>query len=190
MNAHHGFIYFARTGAGGIVKIGFSATPDERAWRLSLERNQPVEIIGHGPGSRADERFLHALCWEHRVKGEREWFKWRPTARVVSLWLQTYGTAAGPTLPRSLRRNALIGPWMEKNGINARQGAEMFNITVPTMKAWMTGGAVPHRAGLDQIAAVLRTSPRQVMLAMRDAKMRATGGLVTEADLTGKRRAA
>jgi hypothetical protein len=78
-------IYFIQAGYGyGAVKIGFTAYGAKR--RLAeLQTGSPnvLHILNTLPGTEADERKLHNILTEHRLKGE--WFKPEPVVLKVAM---------------------------------------------------------------------------------------------------------
>jgi transcription elongation factor Elf1 len=68
-----GFVYFIRSPANGLVKIGFSANPKERIDSLQTAHGTKLELLALRKGSLGDERALHQRFRPYRVKGE--WFE-------------------------------------------------------------------------------------------------------------------
>jgi hypothetical protein len=77
-----GYIYFASMHPQ-FVKIGYSMRPEHRIPMLHNGKNipatsptpcQPCDLIGVMPGTREDERDLHARFSPFRVAGSREWY--------------------------------------------------------------------------------------------------------------------
>lgn len=64
-------LYFATT--GNYVKIGQSDNPTARVRQIQIHCPEPVKLAGTMPGTQEDERAVHRLFHEHRVRGE--WFR-------------------------------------------------------------------------------------------------------------------
>jgi hypothetical protein len=79
-------IYFIRA-ATGHIKIGTALNPTTRLADLQVGNPQPLELIGAVPGSRAQEKALHAEFAEHR--SIREWFN--PTPALLERIQQMLG---------------------------------------------------------------------------------------------------
>lgn len=56
----------------GLIKIGYTATPEKRIRNLETQGGFSVEILAVVDGTRKIERALHQMLDEHRVEGE--WF--------------------------------------------------------------------------------------------------------------------
>lgn len=68
----NGFIYLVRNNRNLLTKIGWSSKPSFREKTLQSEEPE-VEMIYMWPGSLSDERAIHTLYLDFRVRGE--WFK-------------------------------------------------------------------------------------------------------------------
>ena len=67
-----GFVYLAEATALGMVKIGHSRRPSDRARALSTAEKTPVKIWRAKIGNRIDESRTLRLFSSYRVRGE--WF--------------------------------------------------------------------------------------------------------------------
>lgn len=65
-------VYLVRNKRANAVKIGFSNSPRLRESVMAAE-DPDLELVAAYPGSRLDEKYLHALFKEKRVRGE--WFR-------------------------------------------------------------------------------------------------------------------
>ena len=65
-------IYFIQN--GDTVKIGYAANPDQRVASLRSSSPHVIRVLGVMEGSPGDERALHQMFAQHRIR--REWFKW------------------------------------------------------------------------------------------------------------------
>lgn len=68
------FVYFARGLHSGLIKIGCSWSPTERAGSLELEHGEPVRMLFTEPGSFQKERGYHVRFLDHRADRGAEWF--------------------------------------------------------------------------------------------------------------------
>ncbi len=66
------FVYFARAYPSGLIKIGCSSYPNDRAHGLAWELGQGVSVLFTVPGSRVQERGFHKRFAAYRHRGE--WF--------------------------------------------------------------------------------------------------------------------
>mgnify|MGYP006273081717 CR=1 FL=1 len=66
------FVYLMRNNTNGLIKIGWSKNPRFREKTLRSEEPD-IELIFNFQGSRKQEKSLHALFAEKRMRGE--WFK-------------------------------------------------------------------------------------------------------------------
>jgi hypothetical protein len=64
-----GFIYVAECTARGLIKIGFSLTPEKRMRALFTKRD-PGRLLAKMPGRVHEERKLHAKLRRHHVGWE------------------------------------------------------------------------------------------------------------------------
>ena len=76
-----GMIYFIQSTGDGLVKIGMTRDLAGRLRTLQTGHPHHLQIIGFMPGGRLEERHLHELLAEHRVRGE--WF--RPAREVLEV---------------------------------------------------------------------------------------------------------
>lgn len=66
------FVYFARAYPSGLIKIGYSGTPNSRAHNLAWELGEGVSLLFTVPGNRVQERGFHRRFAACRAQGE--WF--------------------------------------------------------------------------------------------------------------------
>lgn len=66
-------VYFARAAKSGLIKIGFSTTPDKRLQAIQTDNGDTVSLILTVPGRRAEERAFHVRFNDNRERGE--WFR-------------------------------------------------------------------------------------------------------------------
>ena len=85
-----GFVYFLK--AGGDIKIGFSTEPTSRIQGLKVGMPVAIEMLVVVPGTRRDERALHAELTDDRLSGE--WFKASRKVRDVMLRSAALGRPA------------------------------------------------------------------------------------------------
>jgi predicted GIY-YIG superfamily endonuclease len=71
--ATDGYIYFVRSAASGLVKIGFTASPETRMRGLEHSSGGEIEVLHQMRGTVAEERALHKQFASARRKGE--WFE-------------------------------------------------------------------------------------------------------------------
>ena len=91
------FIYFIAPVGGGPVKIGFSADPRARMKRLSESAPFQLQVLCAVPGTRDDERRLHAeFATAH---AHREWF--HPAPNLLDFIAQV---GISGSLPAEMRR--------------------------------------------------------------------------------------
>lgn len=68
-----GFIYFVQAGAYGPIKIGWSAShPTVRLATLQSANHEELRLLSYRAGTQRDERDLHRLLANCRIRGE--WF--------------------------------------------------------------------------------------------------------------------
>lgn len=65
-------VYFIQQGSGGPIKIGCSGNPVQRMAQLQTAQSEPLSLLGHVVGDRADERAVHEQFSHLRLNGE--WF--------------------------------------------------------------------------------------------------------------------
>lgn len=70
------WVYFARSGTDGPIKIGWSKNPTARLKELSVASPAGLSLVLAVPGDARDERRLHAQFAAHRLHGE--WFNPAP----------------------------------------------------------------------------------------------------------------
>lgn len=71
------YIYFIKpVGMDGPIKIGCSATTDQRLCDLAMWSPFPLEVMGKTPGTLKDEGFLHRCFSEYH--SHHEWFYFTP----------------------------------------------------------------------------------------------------------------
>lgn len=76
-NLETGSVYFVQAGDGGPIKIGWTGgDPKARMRDLQTGNPYPLSMLGHVPGSGADETDLHEQFRHLRMVGE--WFKPAP----------------------------------------------------------------------------------------------------------------
>lgn len=69
-----GFVYFARDKRDTtLLKVGFSATPEKRVKRISIETGRPFEIVDLKIGTMLDEHVEH--CQRRHLAVSREFFR-------------------------------------------------------------------------------------------------------------------
>lgn len=66
------FVYFARAYPSGLIKIGYSGAPNDRAHSLAWELGEGVSLLFTVPGNRVQERGFHKRFADYRSHGE--WF--------------------------------------------------------------------------------------------------------------------
>jgi len=69
-------LYFIRKGLSGEIKIGISVNPYKRIKTLQTACVEDLHLLGHIPGTYADEAKLHRKFHENRLRGE--WFEGTP----------------------------------------------------------------------------------------------------------------
>jgi hypothetical protein len=74
-------IYFLHNPAAAAIKIGFSQRAMKRIRTHRFNHLEPLYLIGITAGNRVNERAIHSMLMEHRLRGE--WFKTAP--EVVQL---------------------------------------------------------------------------------------------------------
>lgn len=74
-----GYIYFILARRANLVKIGYSASPQERFDNLQRSTGDDLDMLVVIPGTKAEERMLLGDFQRARVRGE--WFK--PTVRLM-----------------------------------------------------------------------------------------------------------
>lgn len=80
--ADEGYVYLIGAPQDpSLVKVGFSTDPARRARQLQNGNGRRLRVIAKRPGTRADEKGLHAEFREHRTVGE--WFKPTPALLAV-----------------------------------------------------------------------------------------------------------
>lgn len=72
-------VYFLT--APGRIKIGHTARPERRLAQLKAADMEPLEVLAVVNGSRNDERRLHDMLEDHRLRGE--WFTDNDQVRKV-----------------------------------------------------------------------------------------------------------
>lgn len=77
---HRSMVYFVRSKASGLIKIGTSRRLGTRVAALRGEAGSEVELLGVVQGGLDTEDDIHAMFQQHRVKGE--WFK--PHAELMA----------------------------------------------------------------------------------------------------------
>jgi hypothetical protein len=72
-----GTIYFARCGAANAIKIGHTTVGAEARLRQldTTGTPGPLELIFELAGSQQDERSIHELFADDRIRNNREWFR-------------------------------------------------------------------------------------------------------------------
>lgn len=71
-----GFVYFAQSLNGGLIKIGFAVDPVRRLKALATGSSEPLAFLGQTPGTRFTERKIHEQFAHLRERGE--WFRPAP----------------------------------------------------------------------------------------------------------------
>lgn len=74
-------IYFIQAGSDGPVKIGYTASPANRAAALQTNHYSELTVLREIPGNKNTERWLHAHFKMLKVRGE--WFKYDPTMLTI-----------------------------------------------------------------------------------------------------------
>lgn len=100
-------VYAAVNEETGLIKIGISVFPANRAKQLSALVSAPVSILGAAAGSFADEKAVHKKLKDSLVKSE--WFK--PTDDVLAFveTLPPYnGEKADTVLPNVIYKQRLM----------------------------------------------------------------------------------
>jgi hypothetical protein len=83
MYTRQGYVYLLGSPEDpGVVKIGFSVNPTRRLKEIQRDNGHPLTLMGMLPGTRADEKAMHARFREHRKMGE--WFY--PTQELFSVF--------------------------------------------------------------------------------------------------------
>lgn len=67
-----GYVYFAQTTDGAMIKIGWSKAPKQRLKSLGTASAVPVQLIGKVRGTIQDEKKHHQALADYRSHGE--WF--------------------------------------------------------------------------------------------------------------------
>ena len=87
-----GFVYFVQQGTQGSIKIGWAKNPERRLKALQTSHPCELRIIGIIPGTRVEERALHAHFARARLKGE--WFNRNKVLSEVMEMLMDIGILA------------------------------------------------------------------------------------------------
>lgn len=69
-------VYFARDKLNGLVKIGFSASPERRLQMIQSKEGRDLEVLAFIDGGREVEKMLHEQL--RSSQAEYEWFNWTP----------------------------------------------------------------------------------------------------------------
>lgn len=81
----NGWVYFIQCGAGGPIKVGTAKNVEHRLANLQSVHHETLTVITAFRGNVHQERKIHALLSEHRIRGE--WFK----REAVEGWLRENG---------------------------------------------------------------------------------------------------
>lgn len=95
-------LYAISDGPDGPVKIGVSTNLERRLCTLQIGAGRLLTVLGSKPGTRADEKKVHAGLWGSRLRGE--WFARTPE---VERFIATLNPQADP---RRFPRGRRTGP--------------------------------------------------------------------------------
>lgn len=95
-----GFVYFARTRKA--IKIGYAKDVAKRVAALQVGNANKLRVVLELPGTERDERQIHWLFEEHRMRGE--WFRPDPFV-LASIDLMREEGTFGAFLERMRRMN-------------------------------------------------------------------------------------
>lgn len=99
-------VYFIRNTRSGAVKIGSATDPRKRLVGLQTGCPDTLELVGAIPGGRVQEKAMHRMFKQFRLRGE--WFRAEPTlVQEIRRLLASAEAAAGTEL---LRLVAVYGP--------------------------------------------------------------------------------
>ena len=98
-----GFIY--ALGNNDVVKIGFTVNPRQRMKNLRTGSPDRYKILALVPGTKADERALHAKFKKAAVAGE--WFR---RTGDIDAWIQAAKNKTGAGVAKPLPQTAQTGP--------------------------------------------------------------------------------
>lgn len=79
-----GYVYFILNEKGDRVKIGFSRDPQKRMRQLQTANAQRLTLLATIPGTKEDEKYLHARYRNYR--GINEWFRMAGPLRDYVEW--------------------------------------------------------------------------------------------------------
>jgi DNA invertase Pin-like site-specific DNA recombinase len=93
------YVYFARGLDSGLIKIGFSNNPEDRAGNLTAEVGEPVKVLFTILGGRQKESGFHLRFADHGAARGREWFH---EAGALHQYLRRRGVAGIKTVYQKL----------------------------------------------------------------------------------------
>lgn len=150
-------VYFARVaGTDSPIKVGCSASPNERCKQLGFDLSAKVEVIAHVPGDLWLERNLHLKLARFRVQGptrdgkavagKNEWFSVCP--ELTALIRQAIETGA-IVLPMSECRERAIAA-RYKAGETLQQIGASYGITRERVRQILSSVGVQRRSAAER----------------------------------------
>lgn len=157
-------IYAIQAGKGGSIKIGFSASPENRIRELSTGVPHAIKPLGVMEGTVQEERALHKRFYEHHVRGE--WFRPAPDVlafvRAMNPWPWPHAPEVRPKgkpvkSPRTKKQRKprkISNPMLDRSKpastvVNKFGGLTPFceatGYPTSTVSGWIVNGYIPAR---------------------------------------------
>jgi DNA-binding CsgD family transcriptional regulator len=132
-------IYFVENLTSGVIKIGFTTNPGKRLATLQNASADPLGLMGVLPGGPAEEKRIHRLFAQHRLRGE--WFRGGDAMRaeIVSMLAAEAAKPASVEPPRTPS-----GRQPRRDAIDRKREAEKL------IGRGLTTAAVAKALGIEQ----------------------------------------
>lgn len=141
-------VYFARSGANGPIKIGFSANLRQRVAALETSAFEAITILAVVDGDRDLECSLHEQFSSFRLK--REWFSASDELLAYIAELEPYVAPKrikrqqrAPQPPKVKTPHLRLRQWRTEQGWSRKKAAEFLGINVRTLESWEYGLRAP-----------------------------------------------
>lgn len=134
-----GFIYAIK--CDGRVKIGWSLKPYLRFTKIRSDAPAPCEFVGVVPGSRSEERAIHALLAEHRVHSE--WFSLEGPVLTFLEQLPTKGRPPADGKRRKKLTGNALNDFLVANRIKGADFGKLVGLSQAMISRLCNGKACP-----------------------------------------------
>ncbi len=131
-------VYYVRSPASGLVKIGFAADARQRFSKIQSDCPDTLVLVAVEDGDMETESARHAQFAEFRARGE--WFRDEGALRDHVDALPGHITP-----PRKITGNGPLGKWIAENGMTLNDFAEIVGTTQATISRVCNGVQFPRR---------------------------------------------